>query len=410
MALFSLGKSSDTFGALIDVGSGSVLVAVVHSAANELHPRIVWSYREHAPIKNVDSLEQSAKAVMSALVNATIELDSKGRQALNEYREGAHITQLQVSISAPWSYTVTKTIKYDQEKEFDITSVLIEELLQATEAKIAEELQENEAVNRLGLTIITDATMDMLANGYRVLHPEGNTANHFSLSRASAVAQQYLVDALQENGEKLFANVPNHKLSFILMMYSVVRDLLPEVYDQCLVDVTYEATEIGIVRNGTLEYCTHTPFGSFSLAREICAVTDVPLHEAFGYLHTDTPFSFLETLNERQRKEVEEIFERYTERLTELFHETGDELSIPKRIAVHADLKSEPFFLDLIEKAAKRAIKSSPSITPVSREILRQTYEPDALTQIAETTTDTALLLSALFFHKHHDSTSFEYR
>lgn len=410
MALFSLRSKSDTFGALLDIGSGSVLVAIVHSAANEPHPRIVWSYREHAPIRNVDSLEQSAKAVMSALVNATIELDSKGRQALFEYQEGARINEMQVSISAPWSYTVTKTIKYDQENEFEITPALIEELLKATEDKIAEDLQENEAMNRLGLTIITDTTMDTLANGYRVEHPEGNTANHFSLSRASAVAQCYLVDALEENGEKLFAEIPNKKLSFILMMYAVVRDLLPQVYDVCLVDVTYEATEIGIVRDGTLHYCTHTPFGSFSLAREISAVTDVPLHEAFGYLHTDTPFAFMDRLNASQKAEVEEILEQYTSRLSDLFHETGDQLSIPKRIALHADLKSEPFFLDLVEKAAKRTIKSSANITPISREILRQTYEPDALSQIAKTSTDTALLLSALFFHKHHDSASFEYR
>jgi hypothetical protein len=176
------------------------------------------------------------------------------------------------------------------------------------------------------------------------------------------------------------------------------------------VDVTYEATEIGIVRDGTLHYCTHTPFGSFSLAREISAVTDVPLHEAFGYLHTDTPFAFMDRLNASQKAEVEEILEQYTSRLSDLFHETGDQLSIPKRIALHADLKSEPFFLDLVEKAAKRTIKSSANITPISREILRQTYEPDALSQIAKTSTDTALLLSALFFHKHHDSASFEYR
>lgn len=410
MALFSLRSKTDTFGALLDIGSGSVLVAIVHSAANEPHPRIVWSYREHAPIRNVDSLEQSAKAVMSALVNATIELDSKGRQALFEYQEGARINEMQVSISAPWSYTVTKTIKYDQENEFEITPALIAELLKATEDKIAEDLQENEAMNRLGLTIITDTTMDTLANGYRVEHPEGNMANHFSLSRASAVAQRYLVDALEENGEKLFAEIPNKKLSFILMMYAVVRDLLPQVYDVCLVDVTYEATEIGIVRDGTLHYCTHTPFGSFSLAREISAVTDVPLHEAFGYLHTDTPFAFMDRLDASQKAEVEEILEQYTARLSDLFHETGDQLSIPKRIALHADLKSEPFFLDLVEKAAKRTIKSNANITPISREILRQTYEPDALSQIAKTSTDTALLLSALFFHKHHDSASFEYR
>ena len=409
MALFSRQLSGETYGALIDIGSGSVLVAIVHSKTNEQHPTIVWAQREHAPLKNIDSIDQSARAVTTALLNACLQLDTVGRKALNEYNSSAKIATVQATISAPWSYTVTKTINYTQDEDFSVTDELFNELIRTTEDQIAADLSANEAVNELGLQIITQATMDMLTNGYRVTDPLGSKARQFSISRANVVAQEYLTNSLDETCEKLFTSKDCRKLSFILMMYSVVRDLLPETYEVCLVDITYEATEIGVVRDGSLQYCTHTPFGSFSLAREISAVLNVPLHETFGYLHTENPFAFLETITDKQKEGIEAIFEAYIQKIDKLFHETGDSLSIPKRIAIHSDLKSEVFFKSMIEKAAKRSLKTNPTITLVSKEIMSQTYDETAKTSFMNSHTDSALLLSALFFHTHHKSSFFVY-
>ncbi|MCA9353971.1 MAG: hypothetical protein KC877_00440 [Candidatus Kaiserbacteria bacterium] len=409
MSFFGLGKPSDRYGVIIDVGSGSVLTAIVHSSPKQKHPQIVWSQREHAPLRNVDSLEQSAKAVMTALVNSSMLLDTEGRTALREYNPDAKLTELQCSISAPWSYTVTKTINYKQEKPFTITEELIEELTHSLQQKIDNEIRENEAMQNLGLQVITRATMDSLSNGYRVEDPIGEEAKEFSISQGSVVAQNYLIDALDEMRDKLFPTTTGKKLSFILMLFSVTRELLPKTYDICLVDVTYEATEIGVVRDGTLSYCTHTPFGSFSLAREISAITNVPLHEAFGYLHTDKPLAFMEALSAEQRKGVDAAIEAYIEKLSALFRETGDALSIPKKISLHADLKSEPLFTGLIMKAAKRNLKSEPIITPISGKIIEMTYAESTKKTTQVVTGDTALLLSAQFFHKRKPRETFEY-
>ena len=409
MGFFSRQESSEAYGALIDIGSGSVLVAIVHSKAGSQHPTIVWEQREHAPLKNIDSIEQSAKAVTTALMNASLQLDTVGRKALHEYEKGAKISTIQATISAPWSYTVTKTINYTQEESFTITEQLIDELTRTTEDKIASDLQTNETVNQLGLSLITQATMDMLSNGYRVEKPQGSKATEFSLSRANVIAQEYLTDSLNETCDKLFTSQDCRKLSFMLMMYSGLRYLLPETYEICLVDITYEATEIGIVRDGSLQYCTHTPFGSFSLAREMAAVLGVPVHETFGYIHAQDPYAFMEQISAKQKKEIDEIFEAFVKKIDGLFHETGDTLSIPKRIAIHCDLKSEAFFKVLIERAAKRSLKTSSTITLVSKEIIKQTYDESDKTSFINSHADTALLLSALFFHTHRNSSFFVY-
>lgn len=404
MSLFSFKKGTQRIGAIIDIGSGSVLTAVVSSKPGDAEPTIIWSNREHAPLKDIDSLEQSAKSIMTALVNALLKFDVEGRRALYEYDKRASISEIQCCISAPWAYTVTKTIEYTEDNPFEVTKALLDELIESALKKTEVELNENEAVSKLGLTVITRSTIDVLTNGYRIKNPIGEKASTIALSHVSVVTQQYLTDHINELRHKIFANTPIHKLSYILALYSVAQDLVPEQHEICLVDITYEATEIGIVRDGSLKYSTHTPFGAFSLAREIAQVTSVPLYEAFQYLHSTEPLAFMDTLPARQKEEIESIFEAYTQRIADLFAETGDDLSIPKQIYLHTDFQSEPFFKKIIAVAGTRTLKSSPEVTTITPLIVER------VNRVAgNQNSDTAMLVSAMFFHTQNTRRSFEY-
>lgn len=409
MSLFSNSKSRERFGVIIDVGSGSVLTAIIASKKEAIQPTIVWSRREHAPLRNIDSIEQSAKAVMTALMNSLLMLDGEGRTALTTYKKGAKITEVQTCISAPWSYTVTKTINYTQDEPFEITENLVDELVRTATQKTTAELSENNSIDHLGLTVITRITMDLLANGYHVDNDITGVAQELSLTHASVVTQQYLVDMIDDLKDKLFPTAYSYKLSYILALYCVAQELFPKTHDVCLIDITYEASEIGIVREGSLRYSTHSPFGAFSLAREIATITSVPLYEAFQYLHTEKPYSFMETLPKNQLAEVEKVFEAYINKMADLFKETGDDLSIPKKIFLHADLNSELLFMDLIEKAAKRSTKSNPIIKVITPEIFKKLQLSVDLNGNFKPSTDTAMLVSAMFFHKQNHCRSFEY-
>lgn len=405
--LFSSSRESDRFGVIVDIGSGSVLAAIIHSSEKELTPTIVWSHREHAPLKTIASVDESAKAVMTALMQVLMLLDSEGRIALKTYRPSAKIKEIQYCISAPWAYTITKTITYSEDTEFEITEDLLEELEEAAEQKTSDELARSDSISQLGLTVVAKTTMDMSVNGYQIKNPLKKKATTVLLAHASVITQKYLVAEIDELQTKLFPEAESKKLSYMLALYCISQDFLPKIDDVCLIDITYEATEIGIVRDDTLRYSTHTPYGSYSLAREIAHVTGAPIHEAFGYLHEESAFSFVKTLPTKQKDDVEKIFEAYTDRITKLFHETGDSLSIPKRILIHTDAKSESLFCDLIEKAAKRALKSNPIITLLTSKLLAEISLVDDKQK--ESLTDTAMLSSAQFFHKRNHCRSFEY-
>ena len=412
MSFFSVSKKNgQRYGVIIDIGSGSVLAALVHSNPKADYPTVIWSHRETAPIRNIENLDEVSKAVVSALVNVSMLIESEGRKALYSYDKSARLTEVQCGISAPWSYTVTKAIDYKQEQSFIITEDLIEELLSAIRQKTEKELRENETAKELGLAVVTRALTDVLVSGYHVSNPEGNEAKDIKIYQTSAVVQSFFNEAIEEIKNKLFSAAELKKISFILIFYFVAKDLFVKRNNFCLVDVTYEATEIGIVRDGVLLYATHTPFGVISLAREISAVTKVPLHEAFGYLRLDKPFSFKEKLTDKQKQEVDEVFDAYIDRLAALFHETGDELSIPKTVLVHTDLNSEVLFVDLFKKAAKRATRSDSNVIPVTSQIVKQMKieQTEKENVSGNANHDSALLLSAYFFHNNTQAGKIDY-
>ncbi len=409
MGFFSLGQNKIRYGVLIDIGSGSVLVSIIASDPAKTYPDIIWSKREYTPLRHINQVADSAKSVMTSLMNVLMTLDSEGRKTFFE-KTGQHkLHNIQVAISAPWSYTVTKTISYQNNEEFEVSFTLIEELLRTAQQKAQEEMLENEKVNNLGLEIVARTTIQVMANGYPVEITGKQKALSLKVAEASAVVQEYLIKAIDDLQEKVFPSTNLKKYSFMLPYFYIIRDLNSTTSEYCLIDVTYESTEIGIVRDGVLNYCTHTPYGSFSIAREISNTLSVPLAEAYGYLCNQDFSSYIIKYTEKQKKEIEQIIESYRMHLAEIFKETGDSLSIPKRIYLHSDLKTESFFNKQIAEAAILATGAQHAVYDVTTELLTKHYPNEIANALKASEQDTALLISAQFFHSLHLHDKFEH-
>lgn len=408
MGFFSAKDDDIRYGVIIDIGSGSVLAAIVKSDKKNTYPDIIWSRREYAPLRNVDTLNHSAKAIMTSLVNVLMTLDSEGRKTLQEQSPSAKLSAMQVTIAAPWSYTVAKTISYKNEEEFLVTNTFLEELLRMARQKVLEDLKENEKIHQLGLSIISRITADILVNGYSVKVTGKQKTKDIKVVEITSIVHENIVDEIDELQEKMFPDNDLFKYSFMMGFFYTILDFYPDVAECCLVDVTYEATEIGIVREGILQYCTHTPYGAVSLAREISSILSVTLEEAHNYL-TETDLDIiLEKYSDKQKKDIEQLFLAYQKRLVELFHETGDKLSIPKIIFLHSDLLKAPFFKAQILSAIKEVTGSLHVVYNVTSDIFTKNYPQAVQEEITNSKKDTAMLISAQFFHSHNYQRDFE--
>jgi hypothetical protein len=396
------------YGALIDIGSGSVLVAIIRSDATKRYPEVIWAKREYAPLRKSASLTDSAKHVMTSLVNALMLLDSEGRKAFLEKTGQTKLPETQVTIAAPWSYTISKNITYSHAEPFTVSRELIDELLRTAHQKVEEEIVQNEKVDQLGLSVITRSVIGLSANGYTQSTANNQRAKTLRVVEASAIAQDYLIHALEEAREKVLPETKLSLYSFILVYFDSIRQLFPETSEYCIVDITFEATELGVVRDGLLSYTTHTPFGSFSLARELSEILGVPLEEAFGYLHTDDPLALITLHSKEAQADAVTVFEKYQEKLVDLFHETGDSLAIPKKIFLHGNLRTENFFAKQISDAARKATNTSHAMYPVSKELVQRNYPAEIAEALTDSDLDTALLISAQFFHTEEQHRKFE--
>lgn len=409
MKLFGGKKNKDDYIAILDVGSGSVLAAIVHVTTAEQEPTVIWAHREHTRLKKVSSINQGVKALLAALLNVSMKLDSEGRSALQEYDKNATLSTTQCTMAAPWSFTVTKTINIKQEEPIEISANLIDELVRTSVKQVSDELQEQEKTNDIGLQIITRSTMDVLCNGYRVENPEGEEAQSLKLTQATVVAQENIMTEIYEVISKLFPSTQVQATSFMLLLYSVIRSIHSEIDDVCLIDITDEASEVGIVRDGSLTYTTHTPFGIVSLAREIAEIADIPLSEALGHTKAASVKDLLDLFPKTKQSHLQKMVDAYVARLANLFNETGDSLSIPKKVFVHIEHTYAALFESFVLEATKKANNIDHTIVLLSEEasvikLTKQLSDP-----VQKYQTDTALLLNTKFAQDRNNHASLLY-
>jgi len=375
------------------------MAAIVAANPEKSHPDIIWSMREYTPQRQIIGNNIQLKSVLTSLINVMMAFDGDGRNTYSESGYSGKIGTVQVNISAPWSYTVTKTIVYQNEEEFVISKSLVNELLKTAHLKVEEELHENEKVDNLGLQIVVKSIMKIVANGYAINLTDKQKALDLKIIEASAILQKHLIEAITEIKARVLPEARQQEYSFMLPYYYVIDNLNQPNSSYCLVDITYEATEIGFVRDGVLAYCSHIPYGAMTLARDLSVALEVPVEETYGYLKNEAINNYLENFSSKQKENVTGILANYQEQLTELFRETGDGLIVPKKIYLHSNLFTESFFNDKITEAAKHATKLEHATYNVTSELLTKKYPPEVVAKLTSNQKDTGLIISAQFFH-----------
>jgi hypothetical protein len=407
MSVFFRGRGASRYGLLIDIGSGSVLISIVATEPDELHPIILWAVREHVPLGINTTIEQTAKAVMTALMSALLQFESAARSTLHTYDARATITDIQIVVAAPWSYTITKHIHYRKDEPFQIDKPFLSSLVDTAQHKIDTELKEHEMAANLDLAIVLRTVLAVIANGYSLTSITKQKATEVTIIYGSAVIQEQLASTIADVHQKIAPRATPYISSFMLA-FDQVRALIKPHWDEvCLVDLTYEATEIGLVRAGSIRYCTHTPLGSRTLARTIAHETKTPVADVMSRMQGQTPDEFVASFSTRQQTIVQNQLDAYQAALTELFGETGDALAIPKQLLFHTEQALEPFFTPLLLAAAKQSTKITHHSAPATSLIIDHFHNhPHQHTKTDSVITDTAMLVSALFFHNRAMGTS----
>lgn len=401
MSLFSSSRAP-AYVALLDIGSGSV-TATISAVQEDGIPHIIWSTQERILIKESEGNQHTGKKLMATLMNIALVLGNEGLQTLRTYDKGGRVGVTQVSVSAPWSYTITKRAAYKRDTPFTINHKLIQEILAESDKKVVDELREHEVSESLDLDIVSRSVTGLQANDYPITNPRQQTAKTMQITQSNTVIQKYLTNFITDVHNKVLPDTELRIFSFTLMLYYVLRDIHPEMQEYCLINQTLEATELGVVRNGAIVYCTHDTYGIATLVRDLAAITETPVDATLAHLQDDSFSSLYDSLSAKKQQAIDDVLTKYQDVVTGLLDETGDAFTIPKTIYLHSLSCTYDFFARHIEKGAEKTTGFGHIVHNIDREMI-QTGKPAKRQERAVSCVE---LVSSRFFHKYNDPYGF---
>ncbi len=374
-------------GAVVDIGSGSVGIAIVVASRNSEETKIIWSHREHSLLRTATTLQEAERGIKTAIINAFLELGGTGLKNLHAFNPKERLSVLQVSISAPFEFTSTKIVHLVDEESFIVDKKLLTDLSKLAASQAEAKAKENGLLNDFGLSVIHQENIGVSINGYVTTDPYNKRTTDLSFVHLTSLAVTSLVDAVKEAQQKIIPGTELSLRSFMTLFYKSIETLYPHSLEACLINITSEATEFAIVRDGTLRFINHIEIGSFTLARAISEALNIPSEEAYTYLKANTEYS-IASIPEKKQTIIKEIFALYQEKLLELLSKTGDDLSIPQAIFIHTEQNTEDFFNTTLKQVAKQTTGIDHNVHPVTAKLISDSD-----------TSDSAIMLGVRYFH-----------
>lgn len=391
--MFGLGKARKKalYGAVFDIGSESVGVAIIESIPGEKYPTILFSHRVHMRItKRELSMGDRVRMMKETLFSASLIISRDGLEALRLHNKHAHIDKMLVSCSAPWSYTVSRNVAYQGEEELKISRDLIDDLVASAEAEIQKQLENGETPSELTYDIVERATIDVRVNDYPVLHPIGLRGKEISLAHVTGLIPREVVTALKEVEEKVFPGTTMHAHTFMLVMYCVLRDIYAEHAAMTIIHVTGDTTEFGIVEGDTLVESVSAPVGLESIVRSMMTDERETAKEMYALLELFSNGG----LSADVAPTVEAKLNAYVATVRKALESHAEARRFPKVAFVLAPTPFTPLFVSLLEPVIRETLGIKSDILTLEHDELGSTPSHDE--------NDANLTITSRFFHKLH--------
>lgn len=388
--MFLLGNDKDkpVYGALFDVGSGTVGIAIAEFDHSQTLPHIIFSRRFEMRITNQNAKRETLlRKVREAILSSALVLQQEGVKALKSYNKKAKISNVLVTCSSPWSYNLARTVEFKDDEPFKITESIIDDLVHGAEDAILTDLHKKDKKASERYDVVEQASVDISVNDYTVVDPIGLKGTTVSLSHIVGLIPNEITESIREAQEKLFpaANLRTH--TYMLIMYCIIRDVFPRLSSLNIVDVTAEAVEFGLVEHGILVENNALHYGAGNLIRDAVELTKRPTSDVIAMLRDYTSKSI-------DSSPVAPVVEKCIEHYANGIIESMKDEVVPQDVVLTTNRVFEPLFIHILENAFKKATGKKRNILVIDPELL------DEITSGSED--DVYLAFEARFFHKLH--------
>lgn len=347
-------SNSETLGVVLDISNSTINIGIVLSKENQQFPELIWSFQElvTTPRKAADSESR----ISVSLLNVFMELENSGFVALRKRGITALPILLQVAITGPLAYTVTRTVSVAAKEPFKVTQKLFT-ALEEKAAIEAKKLCESQLLTKdLELEMLSNSTVSLSVNGYPTHFPFKSTATDVKLCQMITLSSKTLVSDLLKLKDKVLPRARIDIDSFMSIYFRAVQEMAPNTCEACFINSTLTGLELMVLRDS------------------------LPVSSTYAKIKLPS------TDSKVSKKSIEDDL---MQDLTTLFKNTGDGLSLPKRIYLHYFNSSEGALVPLLVTASQAA-------TGVAHQLYSTTTEFFS----SEKQVHNALACSAFVFHK----------
>lgn len=389
MFSFSRRTNEPLYGALIDIGSGTIGVAIVASDLKKQLPTILYQNRVTMRVgKNAGGSDEGLRRVREMLLSTSLMLSEEGGVALREENPKARVGELCVTVSSPWSYTLVRKVDYREDEPFRVTPAILKDLVGSAEAAILEAVRKESGAGKEGFEIVERATVGITVNEYPVVSPLKLEGTVLDLSQVAGLIPTKIIESVTEIQDKLFPKTRLHAHTSMLAMYSVLADIFPRTHTFGIIDVTAEATEFGIVEDDTLIENTFIRSGTNGFLKSVMAKTERPLADI------ETNLRAFSDKSVTKDKDVLAGLAEYSELIREGVERILERRTFPGQIVVIAHEPYREAFTEAAFRGVRAATGKKPNVVALSQHLIREICHG--------TGEDVYLALAARFFHKLH--------
>ncbi|MEX0912979.1 MAG: hypothetical protein WDZ56_00450 [Candidatus Paceibacterota bacterium] len=375
-----------SLGVILDIGSGSVGVAIVASSPAEKFPSILWSYREYLPISKDDT--DTRNRISTTLLNVFLELDGKGLKILRDKYPHHPPSIIQASLNAPFAYTISRNVLTESAKSMRVNSKLISALENKATEGAHEQVATALAKKTMNLATLSEVITSVKVDGYSVRLPYDGEGSRVSLHQLIGLTSTNLIEEIELIRDKVLPKAQIDFDSFMSLYSRALLDIVSFKNDVGLISVTAKATEMMAVSEGDPFISTFLTKGHHSLAGSISEVSGLDMSESLGIMR-DNDIDHAKLLNKDKLEAIQSVISSYEDEMTSFIRSLGDALVIPKNIYLQIDKNYEKFFVDSFSRSISKATGLKHTVYPFTSKFFD-----------FDTEADSRILCPAYIFHK----------
>lgn len=266
-------KKKEKIIAIFDIGSGSVGGSIVRIPIDDKDgvPTILKTVRNEIRFHESFDFDSFLKDMIFTLSVTSNSLFYKNAGAPEE---------IVCVLASPWYFSDTKNIKIEQDKYFNFTKKIADDLINKEISNfIALYKNEYGSVDNIP-EVIEKYVMSISMDGKINENPINDRCKSLEMDMFVSLASKNCLDKIREVLFKTFHNNNITFSSFTFSSYLAVRDRYIKTDSYLLVDISGEITDIGVVVNGILKSTLSFPFGKKTFFKYMCTKLEIELRDA----------------------------------------------------------------------------------------------------------------------------------